>query len=289
MSASDVKVLVGYDGSDDGMAALTFAATEAVAREGMLRIVYAVDDTVLNSAWGIVFDVDAVRREGLELLAQAGEIAHGLGVPLEDILTECVVGQPAAVLSRLSEAASVVVVGRRAESGTHSMFVGSTAVGLVGTAGCPVIMVSALNRADAPQRVIGVGLDPVAHGLVAVEWAMKRAKRLGDRVHVVSVVKKPQGRFFGGTVSEEQRLRAIEDVRQKVQAAVDGLTAEIPGVPVTVDVRFGSPIDELVSMSEELDLLIVGVHPTFPTYSLGGVVRGLMAHSGCTLGLIRHG
>ena len=44
MSASDVKVLVGYDGSDDGMAALTFAATEAVAREGMLRIVYAVDD-----------------------------------------------------------------------------------------------------------------------------------------------------------------------------------------------------------------------------------------------------
>ena len=42
-------------------------------------------------------------------------------------------------------------------------------------------------------------------------------------------------------------------------------------------------------MSEELDLLIVGVHPTFPTYSLGGVVRGLMAHSGCTLGLIRHG
>ena len=289
MTTPDIRILIGFDGSDDSMAALEFAATEAAVRSGVLHIVYAVDDTVLNSAWGIVFDVEAVRRGGLELLERAREIAHARGVPLEKIETECLVGQPAAVLSRLSETSSLVVVGRRAESGAHSLFVGSTAVGLAGTAGCPVVMTSDLNRTDAPQNAIGVGLDPGAHGIVAVEWAMKRARRLGDRVQVLTVVKKPQSRLLGGGApSDEQLTKAVDDVRARVEAAVDSLRQTIPDVKVEVDVRYGSPIDELVAMSEELDLLIVGVHPSFPTYSLGGVVRGLMAHSSCTLGLIRH-
>ena len=101
MTTPDIRILIGFDGSDDSMAALEFAATEAAVRSGVLHIVYAVDDTVLNSAWGIVFDVEAVRRGGLELLERAREIAHARGVPLEKIETECLVGQPAAVLSRL--------------------------------------------------------------------------------------------------------------------------------------------------------------------------------------------
>ena len=289
MTTPDVVILVGFDGSDDSLAALSFAASEAAAREGRLHIVYAVDDTVLNSAWGIVFDVEAVRRGGQDLLAQAREAAHARGVPLERIDTECLLGQPAAVLSRLSESSSLVVVGRRAESGDHSMFVGSTAVGLAGTAGCPVVMASGLTLAEGHRGVIGVGLDPGAHGIVAVEWAMKRARRLGSRVVVTSVVKKPTARLFGGSEpSEDQRGRAVADVRQRVQAAVDVLAGEIPDVKVEVDIRYGSPVDELVAVSGEVDLLIVGVHPSFPTYSVGGIVRGLMAHSACTLGLIRH-
>ena len=86
MTTPDIRILIGFDGSDDSMAALEFAATEAAVRSGVLHIVYAVDDTVLNSAWGIVFDVEAVRRGGLELLERAREIAHarGVAVVIED-------------------------------------------------------------------------------------------------------------------------------------------------------------------------------------------------------------
>lgn len=285
---AEVRILVGYDGSDDGVAALNFGVAEAVARGGVLHLVYAVDDTVLNSAWGIVFDVDAVRKAGLDLLEQAREQAHGRGVPLDRIETECLVGQPAAVLSKLSEQSSLVVVGRRAERGTSAMFVGSTAVGLAGTAGCPTIMASALNQDAQPKRVIGVGLDPGGRGVVGLEWAMKRAKRLGDRVRVVSVVKHPTSRIWGAGPTEEQRERAMADVRQRLQAGLDAAAVKIPEVPVELDVRYGAPADELVALSQEVDLLIAGVHPSFPTYSVGGTVRGLMAHSTCTLGLIRH-
>ena len=288
-SVNGVRILVGYDGSDDSVAALTFAATEAVARGGVLHLVYAVDDTVLNSAWGIVFDVEAVRNAGQDLLDAAREQAHGRGVPLERIETECVVGQPAAVLSKLSETSSLVVVGRRAESGPHAMFVGSTAAGLAGTAGCPVIMTSALNDATASKNAIGVGFDPGARGTIAVEWALKRARRLGATVRVVTVVKRPTPRLLGGGApSDAAREKTMSDVRARVQAAVDAVAAKVPGVQVAVEVRYGCPIDELVALSQEVDLLIGSVHPVFPTYSLGGVVRGLMAHGACTLGLVRY-
>ncbi len=286
-----VRILVGVDGSDDSLAALGFAANEAAARGGVLRIVYAVDDTVLNSAWGIVFDVDAVRQGGEKVLERARELAVERGVAPDAIITEVAQGQPPAVLSKMSEAASLVVVGRRAESGEHSMFVGSTAVGLAGTASCPAILLSALNSPDPSQRgVVGVGLDPGAHGQLAVEWALKRARRLGSRVRVVTVVRQPQARLFVSSSgpSDEQRERAMADVRARVTSIVNAEAEKVPGVEVDVDVRYGSPVDELVALSGEVDLLIVGVHPTFPTYSIGGVVRALMTHAVCPLGLIRH-
>lgn len=289
MTTTDVHIVVGFDGSDDATSALSFAAAEALAREGDLRIVYAIDDTMLNSTWGIVFDVDAERRGGEELLAKARAQAIEAGLAPEAVETGTLLGQPAAVLTKLSEDAALVVVGRRSESGERSMFVGSTAAGLAGAAGCPVVMTSQLNATEAETKAIGVGLDPGAHGLVAVEWAMKRAKRLGDRVQVLTVVKKAQSRFLlGSGPSEEQIARAVADVRAQVEAAVGELRAAAPDVDVAVEVRYGSPIDELLAFSEEQDMLILGVHPSFPTYSLGGVVRGLMAHANCTLGLIRH-
>jgi len=290
MTTGEIKILVGYDGSDDGVAALQFAASEAVARGGRLSLVFSVDDTMLNSAWGIVFDVEAVRQGGLDLLQEARDQAHARGVPLERIDTDCVLGQPGAVLSRLSQEASLVVVGRRSEGGEGSAFVGSTAVGLAGTAGCPVVVVAHGQHADAPKRVIGVGLDPGAHGMVAVDWALMRAKRLGARIIVRTIVRPPTSRFFslGSGPSDEQKRTMFDGVRAVVDPAVEAARQELPGVPVEVQYRYGSPSDELVELSKECDLLILGVHPSFPTYSVGGTVRAAMTHSACPLGLIRH-
>nr|NLI51244.1 universal stress protein [Propionibacterium sp.] len=288
-----VRIVVGCDGSDDARAALRFAAAEAISRDGVLHLVNAIDDTVLNSAWGIVFDVEAVRQGGLDLLQQAREEAQALGVPAERIEADCLVGQPAAVLSRLSETSSLVIVGRRAESGEHSMFVGSTAVGLAGTATCPVVVVSELNRPDdAPRHVIGVGLDPGAPCRLAVEWAVKRAKRLGSRVVAMSVVKPPAAGLFrsvGRTgPTDDEKTRLFASIRGQVEATVAAVTAEVPGVDIDLQFRYGSPTDELIELSRQVDLLIVGVHPSFPTYSVGGKVRALMTHSACPLGLIRY-
>ena len=43
----------------------------------------------------------------------------------------------------------------------------------------------------------------------------------------------------------------------------------------------------LVARSEELDLLMLEVHASFPTYSVGGLIRGVIAHARCPVGIIR--
>ncbi len=57
------RVLVGYDGSDDAYAALNFAIKEAISTDSEIALIYAVDDTVLNSAWGVVFDPEEIKED----------------------------------------------------------------------------------------------------------------------------------------------------------------------------------------------------------------------------------
>lgn len=283
-------IVVGFDGSDDAVAALEFACDEAWGRNADVRVVHAVDDSMLNSAWGIVFDIDACRRTGKQLVDQAREIAASRGIHGTRFSGEVVVGQPPTVLLQAAEAASVVVVGRRAEPGDDRMFVGSTGVGLAGQAACPVILVSAQARRHPATGLVSVAIDSSQANSPAVAWGFRRAERVGARLQVVSVVSRPRGRFFAlhGTTDEQMDAAAVESAK-RLEAILAPLRAEFPHVDATVSVRKAeSIVEELVSVTHESDMLIVGVHTGFPTYSVGGTVRALMAHAACPLGMVRH-
>ncbi|MGF3957096.1 universal stress protein, partial [Staphylococcus aureus] len=64
-------------------------------------------------------------------------------------------------------------------------------------------------------------------------------------------------------------------------------TEDYPDVEVSVEVSYGTPVDVLVARSEELDLLMLEVHASFPTYSVGGLIRGVLTHAKCPVGVIR--
>lgn len=280
-------LLVGYDGSEDADAALAFAIAEARARGGRIRLVYSVDDTVLNSAWGIVLDVDSVRRAGQELLEGARRRALDAGLDADAVEMRALVGHPAAVLSQQAQGCTLAIVGRHSESGS-AVFVGSTAVGLVTTSPCPVVVATSASTAQ-PVRTIGVGIDPAGRHTLALEWALRRARRVGASVKVLSVVKRPNALFsVASAMTPAQRDATVVAARERVHAAVDLLSQRIPGVETSVDVCLGGPVDELLALSNEVDMLIVGAQSAFPSFSVGGVTRGLMAHAGSTLGIVRH-
>lgn len=112
------RVIVGYDGSAEAHAALRYGVADALERGADLVLVNAVDDMVLGSAWGVVFDVETIREAARRLLRSAAEQAVALGMPSDRLRHDVELGGPAAVLARHSEAASLIVVGRSSTAGS---------------------------------------------------------------------------------------------------------------------------------------------------------------------------
>ncbi len=283
------RVIVGYDGSEDADRALHYGAVEAISRDAELLLVNAVDDMVLNSAWGVVFDPDTIRAGAQEMLGTAVEQAAGYGVPRERVRVEVGLGNPAAVLARHSEAASLIVLGCRSVVEGERAFVGSTAVGVAGTSHCPVILVSAQQRQREERTgLIGVGVNTAAKGAIALEWALQECEAHGGSVVVISVAKAAAGRVFrSGSVPPEVQEELIRVTRERITEMVRPLAEAHPSVTIDLEVSYGNPLDVLIDHSEKLDLVVVEVHTGFPTYSIGGVTRGLMTHAHCPVGTIR--
>lgn len=283
------RVLIGFDGSEDSYRALAHGIWEAKERDAELVLVNAVDDLVLNSAWGVVFDPEEIKVAAADMLSKGVQEAINAGLDRGRVRTEVVLGNPAAALTRMSDQASLVVLGRRSATPGERVFVGSTSVGVVGAAHCPVIVVSENDIVrEQPIGLTGVAVDTSARGAVALEWALQECQRHGGRVVVISVCRAPQGRWFsGGLPTPEQQQKAVEVTTARIADMVSEITEDYPEVEVELEVSYGNPLDVLTARAEELDALVLEVHASFPTYSVGGLIRGLMSHGRCPIVVIR--
>ncbi len=280
------RVLVGFDGSDDAQAALAYGVSQAKARDAELAMVYAVDDTVLNSAWGVVVDPDAVKRDAGQMLETAANDVVSQGFPRERVRTSVVLGAPLTALSRLSGWASLVVVGRRSGSSERA-FVGSTALGAATTSKCPVVVVCADNPLPPETTRIGVGVNVSARGGGnALAWALGEASRLGASLAAISVSKPASGRFFGSSSAAKQPDELVAEAKRQLDAIVASARTGFDGVDIQAEASYGSPVDTLVARSDSLDLLAVEVQASFPTYAVSGVARGLMTYARCPVALL---
>ena len=277
-------ILVGYDASDDAVEALEYAARVAAATKTRLQLVFVADNTVVNSAWGVVTDGREVQATARKLLVDAAAVANALGVAKKRIRIKVAVGTPVAVLTQLSQHCSMVVVGRRTH-GENRMISGSTAVGLAASVRCPLVVVADVPKHEGP---IGVAIEAGGPGAAALDWVLTNPLYVGQSIQVISICKAPQSRIFRSAVTQEQIDSAVahttaEQARQVQQV----LSRHLDAPPVTTEVRYGSPVDELASFSEQLSLLVLETDVRFPTYSIGSVARGLMTYAGCPVVLVK--
>ena len=135
---STTAVVVGYDGTDGGHAALDEAIKVATELGGSVVVVYAYDKVMMA---GEVRDLDAaVRERGEALLIEATATATAAGVAVS---TQFVEGRPADALVAAADAADArfIVVGSYGERPIKGALVGSTPYRLIHLAERPVIVV----------------------------------------------------------------------------------------------------------------------------------------------------
>lgn len=284
-------VVVGIDGSDDGMRAVDYGVREAAALDADVLLAHAVDDAVLAGAWGVVYDPGLLQDSGQEAAAAARDRAIASGADPDRVRAEVYLGNPAAVMAKLSAEACTVVVGRRAMGGLERLFVGSTSVGIAATSECPVIVVSAASHPNRTGglHTIGVGLDVSSRGQEPLKYAFSEASRRGATLQIVHSFEVPTG-WFSDTARSDERANALRLAAEEESARlITSFEQAYPEVKYTFEIVRNHPVAELTERSRTVDLLVLGVHGSaFPGFSPGATARALMAHSECPLAMVRH-
>ena len=190
------RILVGVDGSKDGLRAVSYAMREARADGADLWVVHVVDDEEpVAGLWAIVATPEALRQLGEAKVAEALDVLAREGFPAERVVSEVLAGRPGEVLADLSGKAELMVVGRRSIGGLRRMFVGSTSVSAAVHASCPVIVISGASTPQETGRLptvaVAVFTWPVHES--ALEWGVREAALLEAHLRVVHVVPETLG------------------------------------------------------------------------------------------------
>jgi nucleotide-binding universal stress UspA family protein len=275
------RIIVGVDDREGGRDALTLAATLGEITRGELTAVrvYSYETHPTRASVG-GFEEDLRVDSSAELeraLAETGVAAR----------TRVVADtSPARALQHIAEheRAELLVVGSNHRGHLGRVLVGGVSAGVLHHAPCPIAVAP---RGYAERRgalgAIGVGFDGGAESLEALDVAAELAKAAGASVRILSVVATPVAAGYPVAFerewidrAERSRRDAVEVARQRVEA----LDVEAAG-----ELAVGSPVDALVELSGEVDLLVVGSRGWGPVrrHLLGSTSDRLVREAGCAV------
>ena len=281
-------IVAGIDGSDAALAAVRWAAAEAVVRGTSLRLVHAcyVPAGYPAGFVGLGQLRDALAAQGREALAQAekvaGEVAPGLPV-------ETAMHMAGAVPALVGESATAaqIVLGTRGLGGFTGLLVGSTAVELVGRSECPVVVVRGAATATGP---VVVGIDGTPASEAAIEHAFGAASAYGAElvaVHTWSDLL-VETAFAGGAAALDFSPLA-QTAAAELGERLAGRLAEYPDVRVTRYVERERPSAALLRHAENARLVVVGTRGRGGVRGLllGSTSQHLLHHAPCPIAVVR--
>ncbi|GAB2484179.1 universal stress protein [Nocardiopsis aegyptia] len=295
MVQEHAPVVVAVNGSPESERAVDWAADDARTRGLRLRVVYAFDwpryHSVPRGLPGFDVDefarrvVDEARRRALER------------VPDLDVEAKHITGDPEPVLLLESQSAHSLVVGAHRMTAMDAVLPESTALRLLVSASCPLIVVPDRDPGPSTGRVL-VGVDGSETARTAAEWAFATAEVRGAALRAVTVRGRARWRFGAleepsWTRSDEENrteeAAAEEEARRTLAEAIGPARTRRPGVRVEEVVRSGHPVEVLCASAEDCDLMVVGSHGRggFAGMLLGSVSRNVISHSPCPVAVVR--
>jgi nucleotide-binding universal stress UspA family protein len=281
------SVVVGVDGSQESLHAVRWAAAEAARRRLPLRLVTAfdtVDDRIVGLP-GVGSRYQEVLMDEARAHLEAAGAAATATEPGLVVDPHLVLGSPTDTLVAESRQADLMVVGDRGIGRITAMVGGSVAVGLVTHATCPVVVVRDAPRAGAATAPVVLGVDGSKTSDAAIGFAFDAASM--RRAPLVAV-------HSWGAPPADARTAAFWDVlaadaRELLAGRLAGWDEKYPDVHVDRVVSHSRPAHELLALSEQAQLVVVGSrgHGEFTGTLLGSVGNVLVHRASCPVAVVR--
>lgn len=261
-TATHRLVIAAVDGSAASMAAVTWAARDAVTRRVPLTLVHVLAEQPATR-WPQPHVSDTRREDereerGCEILDAAEEAAHQATTdhPVE-VKRHVKVGGELRVLVEMSNDAAVVAVGARGQGAGTKPTLGSIAAGLIRHAHCPVAVIHdaiPLTR-DSARAPVLLGIDGSFEiGDVELAFAFDEASRRGVGVVALHC----WGDHGMHQVSAIDRGRELEKGNEVLSERLVGWERAYPHVALERRLVHGGAADQLLKASQEAQLTVIG-------------------------------
>ena len=268
MSAVFENITVPTDGSTTAAVGVKFAL-ELAAGGGRLNICSVVDPTLvcLPANQGLAIDPGpmlVMLDDNAALFcreAQAEATARGITATVEVLHGQCIESIEDLIQRNGSDA---VVLGSHGRSGFARAVLGSVAEGLLTRSDVPVVVVHESDVLRTGPIAVAVDESPAAE--VAVDVAIEVASARGMSLVLLHV-----------TARHSERAQNIATLPALARATE---RARARNIPVSVVLREGKAVDELLEMADELEcsMIVMGTHgrPLLTRLVLGSVAAGVL-------------
>jgi nucleotide-binding universal stress UspA family protein len=199
-----------------------------------------------------------------------------------------------AELVRVAEDAGLLVIGSDGEGAGGGVRVGSTALGLLDRAGCPVAVVRGATPSAAPPAtgrvLVGVDDSPTAAG--ALDLAAELAEGLGSTLLAVHTWRDVE---IDPVYGAEPRPGDWDQLAAKASTLLDGalagVTADRPGLDARRRLVRDSPLRALLDLAPDARMIIVGSRGlgAGARMMLGSTSRALVEFAPCPVVVVRPG
>jgi nucleotide-binding universal stress UspA family protein len=289
-----LPIVVGVDGTDESLAAITWAANEALLRRTTLQMTAAVPSGTSSLAYvgapPSYFEdfIDDARTNVSRAVTHAESTARRAGITLV-INPRMQTGDPKDVLIDASEHARMIVTGIHLKHRNVLSAVGSTSWELAGYARCPVVVVKS-EPTSHPEIIptVVVGVDGSAIADRALDIAFDEAAIRGARIVVAHVWDYHRVDAALDPLRELTWDADGERTSAAISAMVAPRRAAYPDLVVEQQIFDDRPADGLASAAAGADLLVVGCRGRGALRSLavGSTSLHLLASVDCPLMLV---
>ncbi|MGW1786078.1 universal stress protein [Streptomyces sp. NPDC002143] len=285
-------ITAGVDGTDESLAALSWAAREAVRRDLELRVVHAW--RFQPNAAAEVADRDAqerwVREAAEQSVATVTERHPGLTVT-----TEVREGGPVETLVAAAADAELLVLGSRGHAAVVGFLLGSVGQQVIAEAARPVVLVRAGDQPSTEvaghEIVVGQQGEP-DDSAPALRLAFETAAARGASVRAVRAwTLPPVFAYSPGSMKLLDEAGGLEPYEKKALAeALEPWRERFPDVPVVEHVEMGSAGQVLLSVAGRAQLMVVGrrARRTAVGARIGSVAHGVLHHADCPVAVVPH-